>query len=205
MERSHSFSSYMLTSSGGWVALVSMQGMVWGLLQFPDHGLYQQEWLRRVAMWASLGCMLSVLTFWILSVQEVRVIATAISHKLLQEATPSLSRLSLLSRDDLHLGWFFHEGLWSLYLQSEEEHKLLTFVTCWYILQPGSRIWSKKNQLWSSQIRPWFFWSFAGPWISSRIFFARKAAWSFDWNLSEVVPWNGLLFVHSKTINCFYH
>ena len=29
----------------------------------------------------------------------------------MQEATPSLSGLSLLSRDDLHLGWFFHEGL----------------------------------------------------------------------------------------------
>jgi len=46
------------------------------------------------------GCMLFVLTFWILSVPEVRVIATAISHKMLPEATPSLSRLSSLSRDD---------------------------------------------------------------------------------------------------------
>ena len=74
MEKKHSFSLYMLTSSGETVALASMQVMVWGLLHFLVQQPLQQEMLKLMATLAFGEFTLTVLTFWILLVLEVRAL-----------------------------------------------------------------------------------------------------------------------------------
>ena len=80
MERSRLFSSSIMISSGEVVVLVSVQGMVCGLLQTR----WPLKLLIMAAMWTSQGCMPIASIFQPSSAQEVRVILCQ-SHKVLQK------------------------------------------------------------------------------------------------------------------------